>query len=218
MPSKVRITKEAIIDASMNLVREEGANALNARGVAGRLGCSTQPIFSNYAVMEELRSDVIKAAERLYREYQERDMAKEAYPPYKASGMAYIRFAREEKELFKLLFMRDRSNEKIAERKEEIEDLIRLISRNAGLSEEEAYRFHIEMWLFVHGIAVMAATSYLEWDPETISGILTDAYEGLKARFQIRKASPFTGTTDSSMEDGKWTRPLSARKEKKEQI
>ena len=29
------------------------------------------------------------------------------YLPYKANGMVYIRFAREEKELFKLLFMYD---------------------------------------------------------------------------------------------------------------
>lgn len=29
------------------------------------------------------------------------------YPPYKASGMAYIDFARREKHLFRLLFMRN---------------------------------------------------------------------------------------------------------------
>ena len=33
------------------------------------------------------------------------------YPPYKAMGMGYIRFAAEERELFRLLFMRDRSGE-----------------------------------------------------------------------------------------------------------
>lgn len=32
------------------------------------------------------------------------DAAKGEYPPYKANGMGYIRFTREEKELFKILF------------------------------------------------------------------------------------------------------------------
>lgn len=88
-------------------------------------------------------------------------MQKGKYPPYKASGMAYIRFAKEEKELFKLLFMRDRSDENITENKEEISPLIDLIKQNLNISEEEAYLFHLEMWIFVHGVAAMAATSYL---------------------------------------------------------
>lgn len=50
-------------------------------------------------------------------------------------------------------------------------------------SEDEAYLFHLEMWLYVHGIATMIATSYLDWDDEFISRVLTDAYMGLKYRY-----------------------------------
>lgn len=55
--------------------------------------------------------------------------------------------------------------------------------KNLGLSEDEAFLFHLEMWIFVHGIATMTATSYLNWDIEFISMTLTDAYEGLKHRY-----------------------------------
>ena len=65
----------------------------------------------------------------LYQNYLKEDMASGKYPPYKASGMAYIRFAKEEKELFRLLFMRDRSHESI-EDKEENKPLIELIQQN----------------------------------------------------------------------------------------
>ena len=41
----------------------------------------------------------------MYRQYIAEDMSSGEYPPYKASGMAYIRFADEERELFRLLFM-----------------------------------------------------------------------------------------------------------------
>ena len=65
--------------------------------------------------MEEVGQEVLAASDLLYQNYLREDMAKGKYPPYKASGMAYIRFAKEERELFKLLFMRDRSREKIEE-------------------------------------------------------------------------------------------------------
>lgn len=133
--------------------------------------------------MDEVQQEVLKSANQLYENYLETDMKSKEYPPYKSSGMAYIRFAKEEKELFKLLFMRDRSEEKLSENKEEIRQLINLIKQNLNISEDEAYLFHLEMWIYVHGIATMAATSYLSWDIEFISKTLTDVYAGLKHRF-----------------------------------
>ncbi len=183
MPPKIKITRSEIIDTATNLVRSNGEQAINARSIADILGCSTQPVFSNFATMDDLRGAVKDAANELYQSYLATDMASGKYPPYKASGMAYIRFAREEKELFKLLFMRDRSNEKAEESNEEIAPLIRLIRKNLGISEEEAYLFHLEMWIYVHGIATMIATSYLNWDDDTVSKILTDAYIGMKHRY-----------------------------------
>ena len=55
MPPKVKITKNDIIKTALELVRESGAQSLNARAVAGKLACSTQPVFSNFATMEELQ-------------------------------------------------------------------------------------------------------------------------------------------------------------------
>ena len=107
-----------------------------------------------------------------------------AYPPYKASGVAYIGFARQERELFKLLFMRDRRGEKVEEDRQSVAPLLRILSANTGMSEDEAYFFHLEMWVYVHGIAAMIATDYLDWDEELISRMLTDAYEGMKERYK----------------------------------
>ena len=102
-----------------------------------------------------------------------------------AGGMAYIQFAREERELFKILYMRNRKGENLSleKDKENNKPIIDVICKNTGLSEDEAYLLHVEMWIFVHGIGTMLATSYLEWDDEFISKTLTDAYLGLKHRF-----------------------------------
>ena len=98
MPPKVRITKEEIIEAALRIVRESGDEALNARNVAAALGCSTQPVFSNFPSMVELRLAVVERADMLYESYIKEEIESEKYPAYKASGMAYIRFAVEEKQ------------------------------------------------------------------------------------------------------------------------
>lgn len=182
MPPKCRFTREEIIQAALDLTAEKGVGALTARGLAQRLGSSAKPIFGLFANMEEVQQEVLKAADRHYQAYLQEDMSAGQYPPYKASGMAYIRFAREQKELFKLLFMRDRTHEEKAAG-DELEALLGLIQKNMGLSRDDAYRFHLEMWIYVHGIATMIATAYLEWDMDFISAALTDAYQGLRLRF-----------------------------------
>lgn len=183
MPPKIRITKQEIVDTALNLVRKDGEEAINARSIAGALGCSTQPVFSNFVTMEVLRKAVKEAANVLYQSYLRTDMASGRFPPYKASGMAYIRFAREERELFKLLFMCDRSGEEVEEDPESLRPILEIIQKNLGLQEKEAFLFHMEMWIYVHGIATMIATSYLNWDEDMVSKMLTDAYTGMKYRY-----------------------------------
>lgn len=183
MPRKFMFTREEIIAVALNLVRKGGAPALTARALGTELGSSSRPIFGLFKNMEEVRQEVLRAANDLYQSYLKEDMERGTYPPYKASGMAYIRFAKEEKELFKLLFMRDRSQERREENKEEIKPLLKLIQQNLGIDEENAYLFHIEMWIYVHGIATMLATSYLEWDEMFISRVVTDGFEGMKTRY-----------------------------------
>lgn len=182
MPRKFMFTREEVLAAALNLVREQGIAAVTARGLGKKLGSSSKPIFSLFENMEDVLSAVMKAADNLYQNYLKEDMTSGKYPPYKASGMAYIRFAKEEKELFKLLFMRDRSREN-TDNKEENKQLLELIQQNLGINEEEAYLFHLEMWIYVHGMATMLATSYLELDEAFISKVLTDGYEGMKTRY-----------------------------------
>lgn len=184
MPPKAKVTKQDIIDTAMNIIREGGEQILNARAVAAKLGCSTQPVFSNYNTMEQLKSDVIKAAYDLFQGYMQREISSGKYPAYKASGIGYIRFAGEEKELFKLLFMRNRSREN--QGADETWNMMMNVVQNAtGLDKQKAELFHLEMWVTVHGIATMLATSYLDWDFELISQVLTDSFMGISHQFKL---------------------------------
>ncbi len=186
MPPKFKFTREQIISAALDVTRENGIAGLTARGLAAELGSSAKPIFGLFKNMEEVQSEVVFAANALYQTYIQNGMTDGKYPPYKASGIAYIQFAKEEKELFKLLFMRDRTGEKIEENREEIRPILDVIMENLGISEDEAYFFHLELWLYVHGIATMIATNYLEWDIDFIDKALSDAFLGLKCRYTGR--------------------------------
>ncbi len=133
--------------------------------------------------MEGLKQAMLTAADGRYQRAIREAMEKGEYPAYKAAGMAYIGFARQEPALFKLLFMRDRTGERIPEDRESIRAILDVVMKNLSITEDEAYLLHLELWLYVHGIATMLATGYLDWEEEFISRALTDAYQGLKHRF-----------------------------------
>ena len=183
MARKVMFTKQEILNAALDITRESGFLAVTARAIGNRLGTSYRPICSFFENMSEVQNAVIKEANEIYQNYLKEDMSSGKYPPYKASGMAYIRFAREEKELFKLLFMCDRSNETPEDDRESLRPLLELLQKNLGLSEDEAYLFHMETWICAHGMATMLATSFVDWDEAFISKVLTDTYEGIKRSY-----------------------------------
>ncbi len=185
MPPKVKITKEDILNVAVEIVRHNGAQAINARTIASALGCSTQPIFSNFTTMDELRLAVVEKADILCQEYMQRETESGKYPVYKANGMAYIRFAKEEKELFKLLYMRDRSDESIPEFSEITNKMESIVREKTGLDSAETKLFHFEMWAYVHGIATMFATGFLDFEWELVSKMLTDSYQGLIKQFRM---------------------------------
>ena len=181
MPPKVKVTKEDIVNVSLELVRKNGVDAINARTIASALNCSTQPLFSNFESMEDLQETVIASAYDLYLDFIRVETESEKYPQYKAFGMAYIRFAKEEKELFKLLFMCDRTDVEHSTTSD-FEQAVQVIMKSTGLSYEEAMLLHLEMWIAVHGIATMHATSFLTLDWELISDMISDIYCGILAR------------------------------------
>lgn len=178
MPAKKQISKEKLIDAAFEIVRTEGMEALNMRTLANKCNCSTQPIYLSFSGAEELKAEVAKRITETFDKFIENEIASERYPKYKAIGMGYIRFAKEEKELFKYLLMRNRKEETDWEG-ESFDKSTYIIMQNYGLYKDDAQKLHAEMWICVHGIATMFATGYLNWDWETVSEMITDVFNGL---------------------------------------
>lgn len=181
MAPKIKINREEIINAALDLIRSGGEGEVNARNLAAALNCSTQPIFSNFASMDALEVAVLEEAYKLYLKFLSDNAESGRYPKYKAFGMGYIRFAKEEKELFKLIFMRDMRDSK-PKKGADFKESVRLIAEENGITYERAELMHLEMWICVHGIATMQATAFLPLDDELVSVILTDIYQGVRAK------------------------------------
>ena len=77
--------------------------------------------------------------------------------------------------------MRDRNGDDLSPTVDFTES-VEMIRSSNGVSYETAELMHLEMWAFVHGIAVMLATSFQELEWELISDMLTDAYMGIRSR------------------------------------
>ena len=55
MPPKAKFSREEIIDAAINIVREDGFDALTSRALGKKLGSSARPIFTVFQNMEEVQ-------------------------------------------------------------------------------------------------------------------------------------------------------------------
>lgn len=106
MPPKAKFTRQEIIDAAVDIARRAPLEAVTAQELASVLGTSTRPVFTYFRTLEEVRAAVVEEAGKIYGRYVERGLSMN--PPFKGYGMETIRFAREEPNLFRLLFLRRR--------------------------------------------------------------------------------------------------------------
>lgn len=176
MPPTVRFTRDAVLHAACQLMRREGMEALNARAIAKELGGSTQPIFRLFTNMEDLHRELILYVARQFQAHAEADMA-QSDSPYIQLCTTYLLYGRDESELFKLLFMRDRVSEGQYSDQTNFDLVFNIIKKETPLDDETAMRFFERTWLFIHGLAVCIATKYIPCQDERyLISMVKEAY------------------------------------------
>ena len=187
MPPKPRITKEMVVDAAFELARETGAENINARTVAKKLNCSTQPVMYHFATMEELKKAAYAKADRYHSEYL-MNMESQQGGVMLGIGLNYIRFAMEEPHLFRFLFQSNFfTGTTLLEMidAEELAPVLLAMQGVVGGSIEQVKENFITIFLFAHGYASIIANNSLEYDEELIKSHLERAYRG--ARSAVRE-------------------------------
>lgn len=170
MPPKVKFTKDEIVSAAVNVVRESGINALTTRRIAAVLGVSTRPIFTYFNNMDEVCEEVVQKSKEIYAAYIEAGLAEEK--PFFGFGKQYVRFAADEPELYRLLFLtprRDMKNVEGAEIDMVVSSRQRAresICRFYHVTEKQADLFFMSMWLVAHSIATLSVTDMYHFSVE----------------------------------------------------
>ncbi len=174
MPPKNKYTKEQVIQAAVQVVREKGLDGLTAKTLAAQLGTSTQPIFTYFDTMDAVKKAVYDAALDLYNQYAARGLAEKI--PFFGLGIQYIRFAREEPQLYRLLFLRREPAQGVdaltamQQSQEAVRPSLMSIYR---ISAPDADRYFRDLWLVVHSLATLIVTGCCPYSEREIGQILT---------------------------------------------
>ena len=175
MPPSVKFTKQEIINAALRVTRAGGIGSLTARSLASELGASTRPMFTYFDSMDALKHEVHEAAKDLYRAYVERGLAGPI--PFLGVGQSYIRFAKQEPELYNLLFLEKPSSAGggAMEALALSQDLVRAsLMRIYRMDAEQADCYFRDLWLVAFSFATLIVTDDSPYTDEQMSAILTE--------------------------------------------
>lgn len=182
MPPKAKFTKEEIVAAALGIVRERGIDELTARALGTALGSSSCPIFTVFANMEEVHEAVLEAAKKVYKGYIEKGIPQT--PAFRGVGEQYVRFAVEEPNLFKLLFMSEK--EEIPEVTgvlplidQSYDTILLSVSEGYHLTKAQAANLYRHLWIYTHGIATLCVTKMCKFTSEDIGKMMTEIFLSL---------------------------------------
>lgn len=181
MSKNVTITKEMILASAFDIVREKGLEGISNRELAKKLNCSIRPIYYQFQNVEELYNELYIEIEKYFYKFL-MDNMNDDMPKYKQVGINYIKFAKEEKEFFKILFMSEVDlglNDFIAKDMEDFKELSKLIKISTNLNDEDIESFHIKMWIFSHGLATLVASSTINISDKQLKQLLSLEFQAL---------------------------------------
>lgn len=181
MSKNVTITKEMILASAFDIVREKGLEGISNRELAKKLNCSIRPIYYQFQNVEELYNELYVEIEKYFYKFLMDNMSDDM-PKYKQVGINYIKFAKEEKEFFKILFMSEVDlglNDFIAKDMEDFKELSKLIKISTNLNDEDIESFHIKMWIFSHGLATLVASSTINISDKQLKQLLSLEFQAL---------------------------------------
>jgi AcrR family transcriptional regulator len=178
VPPIPKITKDMIMDSSLEIIKKEGIENLNVRNIATKLNCSTQPIMYHYKNMDILKDELYKKVDEYHSKYL---MKNSNDDPLLSIGLQYIKFAKEEKNFFKFLFQSDKfSNfnleDLINNNENGLQDIFDIIKKETNLNIEEIKEMFTILFITAHGIASLLANNYIAYDENHFKKILETSF------------------------------------------
>ena len=172
MAPKNKFTREEMVEAALRVVRAKGIDGLTAKTLADALGTSTQPVFTAFGSMDALKQEVYAAALRVYDGYTNAGLQEKI--PFFGVGMQYIRFAREEPELYRMLFLMRTQEYSAMDSMTHLQELVRpALEGIYRITAEEADVYFRNLWFVVHSLSTLIVTGDCPYSDREIGQILT---------------------------------------------
>lgn len=179
MARKVQISREIILEASLELLIQNGFSNVNIKTLSKKIGCSTQPIAWHFGNMKGLR-DALAEYALSYANSKMCPSAENAIEGFEQVGIAYIQIAMNEPNLFHFLYLNggnstspDNFDALISD--EDNNKLIKRISCSFQITEENAGRYLQNTIIYTHGIASLVATGVMQASVEEMMTLINRA-------------------------------------------
>ncbi|MGN0776696.1 MAG: hypothetical protein ACI4MM_08485 [Candidatus Ventricola sp.] len=154
----------------------EGMDVVNARSVAKALNCSTQPIFSYFSGMQDLKTTLEEKAREQFEAAL--NVKNQSGDPLVETGCAYTRFAAEQPHLFAHLLMTRQDDALYPfDGEERREEMLRREEEVLGLTREQTETLYKHMSIYIHGLAVVCAVQQADYTPEEMAGMIRKTEE-----------------------------------------
>ena len=188
MPPITKITREIILETGYELVMTSGIESVNSRSIAKIIGCSTQPIFSQFPSMEELRQAIHNLACKKFEQDVLCNTNSDLF--MRSSYLKVINLAKNQKNIFKLIYLSEycmgeiflntrmnfESNKKIWNE----------IKSKYHVNDNECSDILERISLLIQGIATVIATANIQYSDKQVIDIVENTLEdivmGIKER------------------------------------
>ncbi len=182
MPRKVQFSREMIIDAAIEMVREQGGESINARDLGLRIGCSSRPLFTAFHNMNELIDAVRKEASERFLNYMKiAEETDNGEPVSKRMGLRIVQFAYEEPHLYKFIHWSGGTMPDVAALSE---IMAGQYMRDYQLTHDEAKVFFRQMMIFSLGLCSMITHKVYNFSSDEIEYLLHTQFTATLAHFK----------------------------------
>ncbi|MBQ0024643.1 MAG: TetR/AcrR family transcriptional regulator [Bacteroidales bacterium] len=183
MPRQPRFSKDDIVAAGLRIVRTSGFDAVSARALGKELGTSSSPMFTMFKDMNEVMDAIRTAGEKTFTARMEG--VTDYFPAFKEFGLRLVAFAKEDPNVFQMLFLGKDARPEIA--KSVARECLGSVEQGYGLSPEQANLLVRQMWPVACGIAALCVRHPEDFPEEEVSKTLSYHFSGIMSIIKSSK-------------------------------
>ena len=184
MPRQPRFSRDDIVDAGLRIVRASGFGTVSARSLGKELGTSSSPMFTMFKDMNDVLDSIRMAAERAF--IARMNGITDFHPAFKEFGLRLVEFAKDEPNVFQMLFLGKDARPEIAE--SIARECLGSVKQGYNLTPEQAEMLFRQMWPVACGIAALCVKHPEDFPEEEVSKTLSYHFSGIMSIIKSGKS------------------------------